>query len=281
MKTFITDLIKGLVLGGIIGLPIIYALMKFVTLMPQNWWIVGWAFLMLVQIILLFAYPRFIAPLFNKFSPMEEGETKEKVLELLKRTGFSSNGLFVMDASRRSSHGNAYFTGFGKNKRIVFFDTLLKSLNPVEVEAVLAHELGHFKKKHVLKMIIKSFIFSLVGFFILGQLINSQVFFNGHGIQEPTIAKAFLLFSMVASLYTYFLTPISSYFSRKHEFEADTFASENANAEDLISALIKLYKENSSTLTPDPLYSSFYHSHPPALTRVQFLESLKNLKKKK
>jgi STE24 endopeptidase len=179
-----------------------------------------------------------------------------------------------MDASRRSSHGNAYFTGFGKNKRIVFFDNLIKTLEPEEVEAVLAHELGHFKKRHVLKGLAKSLIFSLIGFGVLGYVYNLKAFYVGHGVDNPSDYMALLLFSLVSGAYTFLLTPLSAITSRKHEFEADEFASENAKASKLISALVKLYKDNASTLTPDPLYSAFYHSHPPALIRVQHLEGL-------
>ncbi|MCR9204171.1 MAG: M48 family metallopeptidase, partial [Halobacteriovoraceae bacterium] len=224
--------------------------------------------------ILLWAYPRFIAPLFNKFSPMDEGPHKEKVLALLQRTGFTSNGLFVMDASIRSSHGNAYFTGFGKNKRIVFFDTLIKTLEPTEVEAVLAHELGHFKRKHIVKQLTRSVVLSFAAFYILGILIKSEAFFYGHGVKSMDLHLALLLFSMVSGIYTFWVTPVTAYVSRKYEFEADAFAAEYAQPKELISALVKLYKDNASTLTPDPTFSAYYHSHPPALVRVKHLEGL-------
>ena len=271
---FIKDGLKGLLLGAIIGLPLFAGLLWVMSSLGSMWWLYGWLMLTGFQFVLLWAYPKFIAPLFNKFSEMDDGEHKVKVLELLERTGFTSNGLFVMDASIRSSHGNAYFTGFGKNKRIVFFDTLLKTLLPGEVEAVLAHELGHFKRKHVTKMLIKSVVLSFLGFLILGWLLNSPAFFAGHGVTTPNLHLALILFSMVAGVYTFFLTPISAKTSRKYEFEADTFAANHANYEDLISALVKLYKENANTLTPDPTYSAFYHSHPPALIRVEFLEKV-------
>lgn len=275
VKTFILDMIKGLALGGIIGLPILAGLLWMISALGNYWWVAAWAFLTSVQFILLWAYPRFIAPLFNKFSPMKDGAVKDKVLGLLERTGFTSNGLFIMDASMRSSHGNAYFTGFGENKRIVFFDTLIKTLEPSEVEAVLAHELGHFKKKHIMKQLIKAVIFSFIGFYILGALYDWQPFFQGHGVSRTSAHMALLLFSMVSGIYTYFLTPLTSWTSRKYEFEADKFASEYSNPSDLITALIKMYKDNASTLTPDPTYSAFYHSHPPALIRVAYLEGLK------
>ena len=273
-KTFILDTLKGIVIGGIIGLPIILALVWFVETFETYWWIIGWAFFTLVQFTLMWAYPRFIAPLFNKFNPLEEGEVKERILKLLQRTGFESRGLFVMDASKRSAHGNAYFTGFGKTKRIVFFDNLIKTLQAPEVEAVLAHELGHFKRKHVLKLLIKTVFMSFVGFALMGVLFQWEPFFQGHGVENMNTHTGLALFSMVAGVYTFFLTPLSAWMSRKYEFEADTFAAENAEPQDLISALVKLYKDNASTLTPHPLYSKFYHSHPPALVRIRFLEQL-------
>lgn len=273
-KLFIIDMMKGMVLGALIGLPLLAALLWIMDRMGNMWWLYGWIFFTLVQLTLLWAYPRFIAPLFNKFSELEEGEVKNKVLGLLERTGFTSNGLFVMNASIRSSHGNAYFTGFGKNKRIVFFDTLINSLEPGEVEAVLAHELGHFKKKHIIKQLIRSTITTLIGLYILAQLMQWPDFFLGHGSATAGTHIALVLFSMVAGVYTFYLTPIFSWISRKYEFEADEFASQYADANDLISALVKLYKDNASTLTPDPTYSAYYHSHPPALIRVKHLESL-------
>lgn len=273
-KTFVLDLVKGAILGAIIGLPIIYGILWIMNALGDYWWTYAWVFLTLVQFTIMWAYPRFIAPLFNKFSELEEGEVKDKVEVLLEKTGFESNGLFVMDASIRSSHGNAYFTGFGKNKRIVFFDTLIKNLTADEVTAVLAHELGHFKRKHIVKGLIKSVVLSFIGFAILGFLASWTPFFVGHGVQSPSTHSALLLFMMVAGVYTYGLIPLNAMTSRKYEFEADEFASQYANAKDLITALVKLYKHNASTLTPDPGYSNFYHSHPPALIRVKHLESL-------
>jgi STE24 endopeptidase len=273
-KIFIMDMVKGLAIGITIGLPILAALLWIMEALGNNWWVYGWAFLTATQFFIIWLYPTFIAPIFNKFSPLEEGAIKEKVVALLDRTGFKSNGLFVMDASKRSGHGNAYFTGFGKNKRIVFFDNLISTLEPDEVEAVLAHELGHFKRKHILKQLIKGIVFSFLGFAILGYLKNSPAFYQGHGVLSMDTHLALVLFMMVSGIYTFFLTPLNAKTSRKYEFEADTFASENAKAAKLISALIKMYKDNASTLTPDPTYSAFYHSHPPALIRVNFLESL-------
>lgn len=273
-KTFVSDMAKGLALSLVLGAPIIYSILWIMERLGTAWWVYAFLFLTAVQLLIVFIYPTFIAPIFNKFSPLEDGEVKNKIVDLLTRCGFKSSGLFVMDASKRSGHGNAYFTGFGKNKRIVFFDTLLSSLDAEEVEAVLAHELGHMKRKHVLKGMIKGIFFSFVGFAILGYLRNNTAFFNGHGVQTITDYMALTLFSMVAGVYTFLLTPISAYTSRKHEYEADQFASENAKASKLISALVKMYKDNASSLTPDPLFSKFYFSHPPALERVTYLEGL-------
>jgi len=273
-KTFTIDLIKGTVVGSLIGIPVILGILWIMQALGENWWLWAWVFMTVFQLTLVWAYPTFIAPLFNKFSPLPEGETKERVEALLKRTGFHSKGLFVMDASIRSSHGNAYFTGFGKNKRIVFFDTLLKTLEPAEVEAVLAHELGHFKKKHIVKGMAKALLMSLVGFWILGHLASWQPFFDGLNAGEISNAKALILFILVTGVFTFPLTPLSAWMSRRHEFEADDFAAEHAKASDLISALVKLYKDNANTLTPDHVYSAWYHSHPPALTRVKNLEKL-------
>ncbi|EQC46554.1 M48 family metallopeptidase [Bacteriovorax sp. Seq25_V] len=273
VKTFISDLIKGTVIGLIIGVPLLFGILNIMEKLGTYWWLYAWAFLSAFQLLLMWIYPTFIAPLFNKFTALEDGEVKDKILDLLKRTGFESNGLFVMDASKRSGHGNAYFTGFGKNKRIVFFDTLINTLDASEVEAVLAHELGHFKRKHILKMMIKAFAMSFIGFYILGALMNTQWFYEMHGVHSNANYMTLILFTLVSGVYTFFITPISAWSSRKYEFEADEFAANNSSAKDLISALVKMYKDNASTLTPDPTYSAFYHSHPPALIRVKFLET--------
>lgn len=274
-KTLISDMAKGAVLSVIIGAPIAYAVLWIMAKADSLWWLYAFLFISVIQLLLVYIYPTFIAPLFNKFSPLPEGEVKDKILNLLDRCGFKSSGLFVMDASKRSGHGNAYFTGFGKSKRIVFFDTLLSTLSASEVEAVLAHELGHMKKKHILKGMIKGFILSFLGFALLGYLRNDSAFFIGHGVHTPSNYMAITLFSMVAGVYTFFLTPVSSYFSRRNEYEADEFASKNSQASKLISALVKMYKDNASSLTPDPIYSKFYFSHPPAAERVSYLEKLK------
>lgn len=271
-KTFIIDRVKGAALALVIGGPIAWSILTIMEKLGNSWWIYAFIFLTLVQLLLIFIYPTFIAPIFNKFSPLPEGEVKEKILHLLERCGFKSSGLFVMDASTRSGHGNAYFTGFGKNKRVVFFDTLISSLDAEEIEAVLAHELGHMKRKHILKGMIKGFVMSFIGLAVLGYLKNDIAFFQGHGVQTPSNYMALTLFSMIAGVYTYFLTPVSAWFSRRYEYEADEFASQHAKASKLITALVKMYKDNASSLTPDPLYSKFYFSHPPALERVSYLE---------
>ncbi|MFA6236405.1 MAG: M48 family metallopeptidase [Bacteriovorax sp.] len=271
-KIFLTDMAKGALLAVIIGGPVAYAVLWIMEKLGTNWWMYAFAFLTFTQLLLIFIYPAFIAPLFNKFSPLPEGEVKQKIVNLMERCGFHSKGLFVMDASKRSGHGNAYFTGLGKNKRVVFFDTLLHSLDADEVESVLAHELGHMKKHHILKGMLKSFVISFLGFALLGYLKEDISFFRGHGVLTPNNYMALTLFSMVAGIYTFFLTPVSAYFSRKYEYEADEFASQHAKASKLISALVKMYKDNASSLTPDPVYSKFYFSHPPASERVAYLE---------
>ena len=273
-KLFFKDFIKSLLIGMVIGIPILSIILWILQLAGTSWWIYAWCFLTVVQLALVWAYPRFIAPLFNKFSPLPEGELKSKIENLLSRTGFTSNGLFIMDASKRSGHGNAYFTGFGKNKRIVLFDTLVKSLDTGEAEAVLAHELGHFKRKHILKGFIIGICSSFAGFAILGSLYEWLPFFIGHGVKTPSNYMALALFSTVFSTYTFFLSPLSNILSRKHEFEADQFAAKNADKNKMISALIKLHQDNASTLTPDPLYSSFYYSHPKATARIEHLEKM-------
>lgn len=272
-KTFVIDMIKGIVLGAVIGLPLLAAILWIMGALGNTWWIWAWAFLTAFQLVITWAYPRFIAPIFNKFTELEEGEVKDTVLALLNRCDFVSKGLFVMDASKRSAHGNAYFTGFGKSKRIVFFDTLLEKLTAGEVEAVLAHELGHFKKKHIVKKMAMLFTMSFVGFAVLGWAYSSEVFYHAHGVSTPSAYMALILFSLIAPVYMFFVTPISAWHSRVHEFEADDYAAEYSNAEELISALVKLHKDNASTLTPDPVYANFYYSHPPAPVRITHLKN--------
>jgi len=272
VKQFITDQLMQLALVAVIGLPLLALILWVMQAIGSSWWIWTWAILISFSLLMSWLYPTLIAPLFNKFTPLEDGTLKTKINQLLARCGFSSNGIFIMDGSKRSGHGNAYFTGMGKNKRIVFFDTLAESLDDDEMEAVLAHELGHFKNKHVIKMLVASSIMSFISLGILGWLINEPWFFSGLGVNTPSNAAALLLFMLVSPVFTTFMTPISAYFQRKFEFEADDFAAEHAQASKLISGLVKLYKENASTLTPDPLFSAFHYSHPPAAIRIAHLE---------
>jgi STE24 endopeptidase len=226
------------------------------------------------SLLISWAWPIFIAPLFNKFSPLADAALAERISQLLNRCKFSSAGVFVMDGSARSTHGNAYFTGLGRNKRIVFFDTLVSRLSPSEIEAVLAHELGHYSLHHIRKGLILSSVLTLVAFAVLGFLANWPGFYTALGVQQPSAHAALLLFMLASSPFMFFFTPLGAAWSRKHEFEADTFASEHANARELVNALVKLYRDNANTLTPDPVHSRFYDSHPPALERIAFLESL-------
>jgi STE24 endopeptidase len=227
------------------------------------------------NVLVLAVYPTFIAPLFNKFTPMQEGDLKARIEALLSKCGFKAQGLFVMDGSRRSAHGNAYFTGFGKAKRIVFFDTLLSRLQPAEIEAVLAHELGHYKLNHVFRRLVWTFAVSLGFLWALGQLRHAAWFYQGLGVQAPAgDAMALVLFFLVVPVFTFMLRPLMAMYSRKHEFEADAYAARNASGSELAEALVKLYKDNASTLTPDPLHSAFYDSHPPAAARISRLKGL-------
>lgn len=272
-KQFINDQLLQLALMFAIGLPILASILWIMDSIGSSWWLWAWAILMGFSLLMSWLFPTLIAPLFNKFTPLTEGALKDRINRLLKRCGFNSKGIFIMDGSRRSGHGNAYFTGLGNNKRIVFFDTLVESLEDEELEAVLAHELGHFKCKHVIKMLIASAIMTLIGFAILGWVIEEPWFYDGLGVDQPSNAAALLLFTLVSPVFTVFLQPISSYFQRKFEFEADDFAASHAQATKLISGLVKLYRENASTLTPDPLYSAFHYSHPPAAIRIAHLQS--------
>jgi STE24 endopeptidase len=268
---FLSDSAKQTLLTLIIGAPLLWVVLWLMQHMGDMWWLYVWAVWMGFSLFMMWAYPAFIAPLFNKFSPLENSDLRARIENLMQRCGFTSNGIFIMDGSRRSSHGNAYFTGLGKNKRIVFFDTLLNSLDPEETEAVLAHELGHFKHKHIQKRIISMAILSLLGLALLGYLMQQNVFYTGLGVHHVSQYAALILFMMVMPLFSIYLQPIFSWFSRKHEFEADAFAAKQSNAKRLIQALVKLYKENASTLTPDPLYSAFHDSHPPAPVRIAHL----------
>jgi len=270
---FFKDQATSLSLVMAIGLPILAAILWVMDSIGSLWWLYAWAILMSMSLLMSWLFPTVIAPLFNKFTPMEDGSLKDRIQGLLTRCGFNSNGIFIMDGSKRSGHGNAYFTGMGNNKRIVFFDTLIESLDDEELEAVLAHELGHFKCKHVTKMLIASSITTLISFAILGWLITQDWFFSGLGVDTHSNAAALLVFTLVSPVFTIFMQPISAYFQRKFEFEADDFASNNAKASKMISGLVKLYEENASTLTPDPLYSAFHYSHPPAAIRIAHLEA--------
>lgn len=268
---YLLDALKGLLLGAVLGLPLLLGVLWLMEKMGAYWWMYVWGVWVCFNLLLLFIYPSFIAPLFNKFQPMQDEATKARIAALLKRCGFTSSGLFVMDGSKRSSHGNAYFTGFGKTKRIVFFDTLLQRLTPAEMDAVLAHELGHFKHRHVMKRIAVTFAVSLAFLWLLAQLMQAPWFYQGLGVSGQSTALALLLFFMTLPIFSFLLQPLSSYYSRKHEFEADTYAAAQTDANDLGSALVKLYQDNAKTLTPDPLYATFYESHPPALERIAHL----------
>ena len=268
------DMLKGGLLSVAIGVPLILLVLWLMQSAGDMWWLYAWVALTGFSIAMMWAYPKFISPLFNKFEPLEEGEVLDRVKSLLSKTGFNSDGVFVMDGSKRSSHGNAYFTGFGKTKRIVFFDTLLKGLSPKQVEAVLAHELGHFKHKHVFKGMLASMSMTLVGFAVLAWLMKQEWFYTALGVQQSSTYMALLLFILVSPAFTFFIGPIMSRWSRKHEFEADAFAAQQSDAGELISALVGLYKKNAGTLTPDPLYSAFYDSHPPASIRIAHLKQI-------
>ncbi len=265
---FIADLAKQAVLLLVIGTPLIALVLWLMQVSGTYWWLYVWAVWISFSLLMMWAYPSFIAPLFNKFAPLDNTELRKRIESLLSRCGFHSEGIFIMDGSRRSGHGNAYFTGLGRNKRIVFFDTLIHALEPDEIEAVLAHELGHFKRKHVQKRLIGMLLMSLAGLALLGWLAEQPAFYQGLGVAEPATHMALLLFMLAAPVFSLFLQPLFSKLSRKHEFEADDYAAEQTGAHYLVSALVKLYRDNASTLTPDPLYSAFHDSHPPAPVRI-------------
>ena len=276
-QMFFLDLAKQGTLAVLLGLPLLLGILWLMEGMGANWWFYAWLAWMAFNIILLAIFPTWIAPIFNKFTPLADPSLKTRIEQLMRKCGFKSSGLFVMDGSRRSNHGNAYFTGFGKTKRIVFFDTLLSRLDIPEIEAVLAHELGHFKRHHVIKRIALSFSMSLLFLWGLGYLMQQRWFYEGLGVSVssiPSPAIALLLFFIVMPAFTFLFQPVASLYSRKHEFEADEYAARNASAIDLTRALVKLYQDNASTLTPDPLHSAFYDSHPPAALRVARLQSL-------
>ncbi len=277
-RLWFLDLLKGFALSIIIGAPLLGAVLWLMNAMGERWWIYVWMVWLGFNLLAMFLYPTVIAPLFNRFSPLQDETLKTRIETLLARCGFSTSGLFVMDGSRRSSHGNAYFSGFGRAKRIVFFDTLLERLAPPEIDAVLAHELGHFRHRHIVKRIVFMAISSLALLYVLAQLMNQPWFFMGLGVAQKVgaggTAMALILFSIILPVFLFGLAPLMSGISRRHEFEADAYAAKQTSSNDLVSALVKLYRDNASTLTPDPLHSLFYDSHPPAATRIAHLRNL-------
>jgi STE24 endopeptidase len=273
LKLWLADMVKGLAVGAAIGLPLVWVVLTLMEKSGALWWLYAWLVWSGFQLLMMVLFPTVIAPLFNKFTPLADDSLKSRIEGLMQRVGFAAKGLFVMDGSKRSAHGNAYFSGFGANKRIVFFDTLLARLTPQEIEAVLAHELGHFKLKHIIKRIALMFAVSLGFLALLGYLKDQTWFYQGLGV-DPLFASdamALILFMLVLPIFTFVLSPLTSITSRKHEFEADAFAATHTDARDLVSALVKMYEDNASTLTPDPLHSAFYDSHPPASVRIRQL----------
>jgi STE24 endopeptidase len=271
-KLWLADLLKSTLVGIVIGLPIIALIVWLMGSAGSLWWLWAWAVWMGFNLLMLVLYPTVIAPIFNKFKPLEDESLKARVTALMQRCGFAAKGLFVMDGSKRSAHANAYFTGFGAAKRVVFYDTLLKQLSPAEVDAVLAHELGHFKHKHIIQRIVMLFAMSLAGFALIGYLSQQVWFYTGLGVRPnlgaPNDALALLLFMLAVPLFSFFISPLFAQLSRKHEFEADAYAAKQTDGRDLSSALLKLYQDNASTLTPDPVFVKFYYSHPPASERL-------------
>ncbi|MEZ5657755.1 MAG: M48 family metallopeptidase [Burkholderiaceae bacterium] len=271
VSLFITDMLRGTLIAVIIGLPLAMLVLWLMRASGDFWWLYVWMVWVAFNALLLLIYPTLIAPRFNRFEPLPDGPLRERVEGLLRRCGFRSQGLFVMDGSKRSNHGNAYFTGFGRAKRIVFFDTLISRLDADQIEAVLAHELGHFRHRHVLKRMLYSFVGSFLGLALLGWLSTQLWFYEGLGMQPGPIgheAPALLLFMLAVPVFLFPLRPLASFLSRKDEFEADAFAAAQTDARHLVSALVRLYQDNAATLTPDPLHSAFYDSHPPAAIRV-------------
>ncbi|ACC69966.1 M48 family metallopeptidase [Paraburkholderia phymatum] len=274
-RIFVVDRIKGVLLGAAFGLPLLFVVLWLMNQAGTYWWWWTWVVWVVFQMLVLILYPTFIAPMFNKFEPLKDEALVQRIDALMTRCGFAAKGLFVMDGSRRSAHGNAYFTGFGSSKRIVFFDTLLSRLSGSEIEAVLAHELGHFKRRHVIKRMIVTFLISLAMLALLGWLTQRTWFFEGLGVRPSMTGSndglALVLFFLAVPVFLFFVTPLGSLASRKHEFEADAFAATQTDAKDLVNALVKLYEDNASTLTPDPIYTAFYYSHPPASQRIDRL----------
>ena len=267
-RLYVLDLVKSMALTAALGVPFLCVVLWLMQAAGALWWLYVWIAVVVFSVFLQFIGPRFIMPIFNKFSPIEDPALVERVQRLLDRCGYRSRGLFVMDGSKRSAHGNAFFSGFGATKRIVLFDTLIDRLQPAEVEAVLAHELGHFKLRHIIKGMLLGWATTLALLFALGLLVDKPWFYAGLGVETPSLSIALLLFMLVTPVFLYFVQPVAKIFSRRNEFEADAFATKHANAQDLIEALVKLYRDNASTLTPDPIHSAFYDSHPPAATRI-------------
>lgn len=267
-RLFISDFGRELLLTLLLGLPLVLLVLWLMQAAGSYWWIYVWLVWIGFVVLMQWAYPSFIAPLFNRFSPLEDATLVTTISRLLERCGFTSNGVFVMDGSTRSSKGNAYFSGFGRQKRIVFFDTLLQSLKPDEIEAVLAHELGHFKHRHNLKRMLNMAAMSLIGLSLMAWLLTQADFFSGLGGTQPSNYMAILLFVMVSPSFAFLFQPIAAYISRRHEFQADDYAVKQTNAKSLINALVKMYHDNANTLTPDPLYSAYHDSHPPAPVRI-------------
>jgi STE24 endopeptidase len=270
---YLADLAKGMALAVLLGGPLVIATLLLMERAGRWWWVWAWVLWLAVMLVMAWAWPAFIAPLFNRFSPLKDASLKARIEALLQRCGFASKGVFVVDNSRRSSHGNAYFTGIGRYKRIVFFDTLLERLAHPEVEAVLAHELGHFRLKHVRKRLLLSVLTTFLGLALLGWLAGRPAFYAALGVPVPSTHTALLLFMLVVPAFMFFITPLASLWSRRHEFEADEFATRYANAGELATALVKLHRDNASTLTPDPVFAAFYYSHPPPLARISRLRA--------
>jgi STE24 endopeptidase len=271
-RMYVADLARHAALAALLGLPLVTVVLWLMESMGPWWWLYVWVVWIAFNLFVLAIYPTWIAPLFNRFTPLADDELRARVERLLERCGFSASGLMVMDGSRRSSHGNAYFTGFGRSKRIVFFDTLLARLSPAQVEAVLAHELGHFRLRHVAKRIALTFALALVLLAVLGWLIDQPWFYTALGVPAPSLAAALVLFFLVLPSFTFLLAPLAAAYSRRHEFEADQYAVRHSDARELSSALVQLYKDNAATLTPDPLHSAFHDSHPPAALRIARLQ---------
>jgi STE24 endopeptidase len=274
LALFLMDRLKGLVLGVLIGVPLLLAALELMQHAGALWWVYVWALWLGVSLLLTWAYPALIAPLFNRFSPLSDDSLRARIETLLQRCGFASRGVFVIDGSRRSAHGNAYFTGVGRNKRIVFFDTLISTLEPGEIEAVLAHELGHFKLHHIRRRLIISAVLALAGLALMGWLATRTWFYQGLGLAGASDYGALLLFMLVTPAFTFFVTPLAAHWSRQDEFAADAFAAQHTPAAALTAALVKLYRDNATTLTPDRVHSQFYDSHPPALVRIARLREL-------